>query len=82
VVRTGIDNVLPDLVAHWAPAGYGEVARVGDQEFHAKRILPWLVGQHTNEGFCLAPARLGREREAVRPEELLQMVLGAVPAPA
>jgi predicted AlkP superfamily phosphohydrolase/phosphomutase len=82
VVRTGIDNVLPDLVAQWAPAGYGEVATVGGREFRAQRILPWLVGQHTNDGFCLAPARLGREREAVQPEELLQMVLGAVPAPA
>lgn len=75
VVRTGADDVLPDLVVYWAPAAHGELARLGDREFHAKRLVPWLVGQHTTEGFCLAPLRFGRERQTVAPTELQELLL-------
>jgi hypothetical protein len=77
VVRTGIDDVLPDLVVHWAPAAHGEVARLGEREFHARKLVPWLTGQHTTEGFCLAPPRSAGRRERVMPTELQGLMLSA-----
>jgi Type I phosphodiesterase / nucleotide pyrophosphatase len=77
VVRTGRDDALPDLVAHWTPAAHGEVARLGDEQFRAPRVLPWLVGQHTMEGFCLAPPRSVRANGTVRPTELQELLLAA-----
>ncbi|MFL5867386.1 MAG: alkaline phosphatase family protein [Thermoleophilaceae bacterium] len=78
VVRTGKDNVLPDLAVHWTPAAHGEVARLDGREFRAPRILPWLVGQHTVEGFCLAPERVAEERRTVAPAELQELMLAPV----
>jgi predicted AlkP superfamily phosphohydrolase/phosphomutase len=77
VGRTDIDNILPDLVVHWGPAAHGEVARLGEREFHAEKLVPWLTGQHTTEGFCLMPPRSAGRREWVAPAELQELMLSA-----
>ncbi len=77
VVRTGIDNVLPDLAVYWAPAAHGEVARLGDKELRAKKQVPWLTGQHATDGFCLAPPHSAAGRERVAPSELQELILSA-----
>ena len=82
VLRTGRDDILPDLVVHWADAAHGEVARLGDRDVHAPCILPWLVGQHSPEGFCLAPERMVGGRDTIAPAELQELMLAAADRPA
>jgi hypothetical protein len=75
IARTGADDVLPDLVVFWTAAADGEVARLDGREFRAPRIVPWLVGQHTNEGFCLAPPHRTGGRARIAPVEMQQLML-------
>jgi hypothetical protein len=78
VVRTGPDGAMPDLVVYWAPAAHGEVAHVDGQVFRAPKLVPWLTGQHTRTGFCLAPRAAGSPTEGtVRPTELQGLLLAA-----
>ena len=81
VVRTGRDDILPDVVVHWADAAHGEVAVLGGRELRAPRIVPWLVGQHAPEGFCLAPERIVGGRDTVAPSELQELMLAAAVRP-
>jgi predicted AlkP superfamily phosphohydrolase/phosphomutase len=75
VVRIDADNVLPDLVVHWAAAAHSDVARLDGQQFSAPPVLPWLVGKHSMKGFCLAPEQFARGRDRVVPAELQELVL-------
>jgi predicted AlkP superfamily phosphohydrolase/phosphomutase len=75
VKRTGADNLLPDVIVHWAPAAHGNVARLGDREFSAPPLVAWQTGKHAHEGFCIAPERLGRGRDTLDPTELQELML-------
>jgi predicted AlkP superfamily phosphohydrolase/phosphomutase len=78
VRRTGIDNLLPDVIVHWADAAHGNVARLGDREFQAPPTVAWQTGKHSHDGFCIAPERFARDYESLDPTELGELLLEAV----
>jgi predicted AlkP superfamily phosphohydrolase/phosphomutase len=78
VERTGGESSVPDLVVQWTAAAHAERARLGELEVHAPRIVPWLTGEHTTVGFCLAPPERARGGENVAPVDLMALVLAAV----
>jgi predicted AlkP superfamily phosphohydrolase/phosphomutase len=78
VKRTGANNLLPDVIVHWAPAAHGNVARFGDQEFSAPPLVAWQTGKHAHEGFCIAPERFGNGRDTLDPTEVQAVMLDAL----
>jgi predicted AlkP superfamily phosphohydrolase/phosphomutase len=82
VKRTAVDNFLPDMIVYWASAAHGNVARLGDREFSAPPTVAWQTGKHAHEGFCIAPERFGRDRDALDPTEILELMVDAVATPA
>jgi predicted AlkP superfamily phosphohydrolase/phosphomutase len=77
VLRGGGGDVLPDLIVHWTRAAHGGVARLGDREIVATPEIPWRTGEHTLNGFCLAPPHHAPSGGAIASVDLHRVLLAA-----
>ena len=76
IVRTSNDVTcamhrrLPDLVVHWSDRVFASELRLAGSDIQPEFAGRKYVGQHSLEGFCIAPALDSRTEREIRAEEM------------